>query len=391
MSLTPAGYDAPRLIDLIEQARQSLSVSLPDLATDDDTVAGNLIAAILERAAELSEATQALYDAFNPDTATGASLDSIAAIVGTERLAATPAIVNVEMTGTPATTVPAGTLFADATGTQFALQAAALIGGGGTVEGSAAAVTPGRIEVVAGDIDQIVTPVAGLSDVLGLSVLSFGTDEETDAQLRARRLQRAQGVGRGTEAALRSRLLAIDGIVSVGVTSNRTPDPPDPHSFRCTLFPQTSDPDILDAIARTIWETQPAGIASAGSESAVVFLQDAPDVGNEVRWDWVQVVLYGVEVLRSVNGLYPPNGDALIRDAVAAYFTGIDPGGAARRLDLLCAVRQVPGVVAAEIRFSAGAAWNPATVLPGDVEPDPGVLPSLDTSDLLAAVDVGGL
>src|SRR5574343_753688 len=95
----PKPYTAV-LADVEAALRASFGESI-DLTPQ--SVFGQLAAIIAERVSEVWDAAQGVYNAFNPDAATGAALDNLAALTGTLRLAATKSTVNLACTGTPGT------------------------------------------------------------------------------------------------------------------------------------------------------------------------------------------------------------------------------------------------------------------------------------------------
>ena len=77
------------------------------------------------------------------------------------------------------------------------------------------ALNPGRIYLPAGSITIMSTPIIGIEYVTNEVEFSSGTDKETDEELRARAKQALAGLGKGTNAALRSALLDVDGVDDV--------------------------------------------------------------------------------------------------------------------------------------------------------------------------------
>ena len=79
---------------------------------DEDTPEGKIIGVIAERAALVQQLAQAIYDAFDPVSACGVSLERIAAITSLTRVAATSSLVTLYLAGSPSTVIPLGTLAA---------------------------------------------------------------------------------------------------------------------------------------------------------------------------------------------------------------------------------------------------------------------------------------
>ena len=77
-----------------------------------DTPEGKIIGVIAERAALVQQLAQAVYDAFDPTSASGVSLERIAALTALTRVVATPSLVSLYVGGTPSTLIPALSLVA---------------------------------------------------------------------------------------------------------------------------------------------------------------------------------------------------------------------------------------------------------------------------------------
>ncbi len=101
---------------------------------DADTPEGKIIGVIAERAALVQQLVQAVYDAFDPSSASGVSLERIAAMTAVTRNSATPSLVTLYLAGTPSTVIPLGTLAAvQDSDKQFRTLAAVNLGSNGDI------------------------------------------------------------------------------------------------------------------------------------------------------------------------------------------------------------------------------------------------------------------
>ena len=245
--------------------------SEPDGSIPADSVAGQRIGLHAERMAELWEVGQALASSFDPDGATGRSLDILCAITGTVRNQERQTTGTVALTGDPATVVPAGsTVSIPVVGTRFDVDAnatlvvlsawtvntayalgdrvtngisparvyqavaggtSALVGSGPSGTGSAivdATVTwsyvgdgtaaveafftaqlAGPFAALTGQVISIESPVSGWLSVRNMSDAAVGAYVETDAALRNRRESELAGRGNGPVPAIRADLLKV--------------------------------------------------------------------------------------------------------------------------------------------------------------------------------------
>lgn len=138
-----------------------------------------------------------------PDQAEDSYLRRWASIWGVTAKAAVPAVGPVMITGAFGSPVLVGTLL-QANGLEYATTTAGSIGGDGTGLVSVEAQTPG----VAGNVDAgarltFVSPVAGVAAeaIVQAPGLTSGDDEETEAALRARLLERIRQPPQGGSAA----------------------------------------------------------------------------------------------------------------------------------------------------------------------------------------------
>ena len=94
MGLTNQGYERKTF----EQHRDDIKAALiadlgPETNVSDTSVLGVIVGIAAERLAQLDEVGHAIYTAQDPDQATGDALDTIAALTGTTRRAATKSTV----------------------------------------------------------------------------------------------------------------------------------------------------------------------------------------------------------------------------------------------------------------------------------------------------------
>ena len=194
-----------------------------------NTIPGSVIRTIVEALmAELdiqNYTVDQIYKAMNIDTADGSDLDNIVAILGVVRKQATYA----------EGTVVFGR--SDIYATDIAIQYAQMISTRQNNNGSTSyefmvteddaklkagelqttvnvrATTPGSLFLPVGTITIMNTPIVGIEYVTNLTEFIGGTDKETDDELRERAKQALAGLGKGTNTALRSALLGLEGVV----------------------------------------------------------------------------------------------------------------------------------------------------------------------------------
>jgi len=210
----------------------------------------------------------------------------------------------------------------------------------------------GVITVPANSLTVISTPVAGWDSVNNIAAGTTGITEESDEALRLRR-ERNLIQGKATEEAIRAALELVDAVAFVGVTSNRTlitdSEGRPAKSFEAVVS-GGSDADI----AQSIWENQPAGIESFGSE--VVIITDSQGNLQTVKFNRPVPLYIFVKVLRNFNTeeTYPSNGDDLIKQAIVDWAeNNLQIGDDVIRQRLSIPVYTVSGIADIEITLDA--------------------------------------
>ncbi len=192
----------PTLSELIERDRSDLETRLPGA----DARLRNSVLDVLARmhagaAAGLYGYLDYLARQILPDTAEGDFLARHAVVWGIRRKAATPATASASVTGVNGSTVLAGAELQRLDGARYAVTAPATIAGG-TATLAIEAVEAGLTgQVAPGTQLTFTSPVVGVAaEALVTAALLAGSDEEDDASLLARLLDRIQRPPQGGTA-----------------------------------------------------------------------------------------------------------------------------------------------------------------------------------------------
>ena len=168
-----------------------------------------------------------IYKAMNIDTAEGTDLESIVAILGVYRKQATYATGTVTFGRSDIYDTDIAIQYAqmistkqdNSTGNIFEFivtdEDAKLVAGNLKTTVNIKAMTAGSIYLPVNSITIMNTPIIGIEYVTNEIEFSGGTDAETDEELRARAKMALAGLGKGTNAAIRSALMDIDGVMDV--------------------------------------------------------------------------------------------------------------------------------------------------------------------------------
>jgi uncharacterized phage protein gp47/JayE len=131
---------------------------------------------------------------------------------------------------------------------------------------------PGAAAIAeAGTLTVIATPVGGLNSGTNAAAARPGQDIESIPALGIRREQALSIGGSRTRGAIRSKLILLDGVISVEVFENTTSatdaDGIGPHGIRVVVWDGSPAATDDDEIAQVIYDHKAEGILSQGSES----------------------------------------------------------------------------------------------------------------------------
>ena len=111
--VTFQGFVRKHLASVVEDLQAAVKDAFGvEKRVDAKSPVGILIGVFSQPLGEAWEALEALYNSFNPDTATGASLDSLLSVTGITRQDNTHSTCGTHLSGVPGSEVPTGTRFA---------------------------------------------------------------------------------------------------------------------------------------------------------------------------------------------------------------------------------------------------------------------------------------
>ncbi len=325
----------------------------PNLDLSTDQPSGQVVEISNERVQSALELLREVYSAWDPDSATGHSLTALALLTGTQRRAATHGRVTLTVTLTGGTTLPAGNIAAvtgDATNrwvTDVAVVAPA--GPPADYPVAATAEQTGAIQAIGGTITVIASPFGGWTAVTNAADAIEGLAEETDTALRLRREIEVARAGSATINAIRADLIALTGMISVGVTENDSDVAAlgvPPHSFEAIIWDGPAPHAVADIdIAEVIFETKSAGIRASG----VTPITHTDEQGNDhvIRFTRAVATRVSVEVTIPAADRGPGYvGDPAVADAIEAWADDFFAVGAdVYRSEISAAVVVLPGVL----------------------------------------------
>ncbi len=335
-------FPVPTLDDLRQQFRSAIAARLPgadltlrfsNLGVSADVMAG---AGWLQWQYLLW-----LQQQMFGDTAETGYLERKARIVGLQREAGAAAAGNVVFAGQPGAAIAAGVAVQTSNGSAvYTVSTAGVIGAGGTVSLPVLASAPGSAgNALAGALMVLVNAIAGVNAqaTVDVSGITGGTDQESDASLRTRYLQRIQMPPQGGAA--------YDYIAWTKTVPGVT---------RVWVYPLNRGAGTVDVTAVFDGRTNIFPLAADLTDISAALSPLAPVTANVGTF-----ALTAAPVNVTVSALTPNTTvvQAAVQAALAAFFatttpaanwgdgvTPSSPGGKVWLTDLADAVKQAAGV-----------------------------------------------
>lgn len=314
--LTADGFERKRLETIKADLENGLKTAFGNnIDLSPQSVFGQFVGIMSERFAQQWESQEYIYNSEYPSTAQKNQLSNVVMFNGIERQAAEYSTATVTLTGTSGTIIPAGSQIA-VTGTEdiFVTDEEVEIDGG-TVSVTVTAQDSGPILATAGTLTIIKTPIFGWTSATNSADANPGSDEETDAELRTRRILSTQALGQNLIDSLYGQLLNLEGVDDVLVIDNKTAAPVFgiPAYQFLTVIIGGANADI----AELIWKNTPQGIASYGS-TTVVHIDDQ-GFPQDVKFSRPTEIDIYFKVVITTNSDFPGTGSDDIKTAIVEY------------------------------------------------------------------------
>lgn len=360
--LTTTGLEINDLQTRISETVAAIQSAISPIETCPATEpTGQLVRIPLEKLQQVAELLQAVHDAFDPDDATGLSLEALCAITGTVRQDATYGTAPLSVNLDGGTTLPAGSIagVGTDTGNRWATDSdvVAPAGPAAAYAVTATCTTAGAVAAPSGTITSIVTSVAGWNSVTSTADATVGLARQTDPQLRSTREDELAAGGSATVDAIRTDVSQVDGVIQAVAYQNTLPRAVDgmpPNSVEAVIWdgaaPAAADADVAEAIF--------AAVAGGPNPYGTTSYTVTDDQGNDHAIGFTRATQKVVELnfVLSTDSDYP--GHVAFKAAVVAWGAanlGIaDDVIFSRMYDVAFAVDGVLDVTTLQIRFNGG-------------------------------------
>lgn len=293
-----------------------------DLDVSSATPQGRLIEMETIARADVLATNALVANCFNPNSAFGVFLDAVSALTGTYRKKSTKTRVLATITGQPNTTIPAGSQARTSAGDLFQLVNDYTFTSSGTANRYFEAVQEGAIPCVIGTLTQIVSPVLGWETINNPSGAIIGTNEESDNDLRVRRVNELYK-GEALNESIISAISKLDGVESLFYFENFTNGTKllddktiAPHSIYVVV-----DGGDNNEIAKALYEHKSLGCDYNGD--VVVDYKGAYNVSYQVKFDrpTFKPIKLSI-VVKAPNNSDIEDISQKVKDAISAWANG---------------------------------------------------------------------
>jgi uncharacterized phage protein gp47/JayE len=323
-ALTSSGLVVSLLEDRIAQWTAMLqSIFGPTINVDPNAIDGQVVGIVANSINNLDQLVEAVYNAFNPATATGAALSLLVQSAGLTRNLGSYSTAPLGITGTAfTTTVPSGSLVKSADGsTTWTTTTDVTIDSTGTAQVTAQCSVIGSVAASAGTLTIIGSPVYGWQTVTNIADATLGASQETDDELRQRFFASVGNPAQGIIESIYAAIANVTGVTQCQVYENFTDsstvseDNPyglAPHSMNAVAL-GGADVDIRTAI----WLKRSGGLTMLGANVGTII--DKYGNTRTISFDRpTDVPIYIVANIVQRLG-FPTGGAQLIQAALAAW------------------------------------------------------------------------
>ena len=287
--------------------------------------------------ANFDEAVQHCYDARNPNAAQGYDLDVLAAINGVFRREGTFSTVKLKVTGEIGTIILVNSLFDSGENTpQFRAIEQVTIPNSKTIELNAVCTERGAIEASIGSITRTPVVTAGVTSVTNEAVAEVGEPQETDAQLRVRRLQEVSRLGSAQLDSVVSAIYEVEGVQdAMGFENVENTTDSRGLEGHSTAFIVDGGND--EAVARAIFAKRSTGIPTkhlgAGEQVTKNVYDLYPLNARDINLSRPEYIDMNVSIIIERGDTFPDSAVLEIKAAILQYVSGQPINGAVYRAE----------------------------------------------------------
>lgn len=356
--MTSTGFKPKRLRDLLDETMADIRAITDEdgqavfINEKDDSIIGQFNAIVCEQLADCWQQAYAASTQFDPLNAFGVALRSLVQLNGIVPAYGSATQINVTLTGTSVTVVPAGSQISDVNAnTIFSLNSDVVIGSAGTGTGVATCNTLGEINPANNTIIQILTPVYGWHNVTNTSVAVLGDDPETDNQLHIKQQRETSNTSYSQVDALYAGITNLAGVDYVRIYQNWTLETDD-KGIPAKTIAAVVDGGDTEAIANVMWLKAPMLSNYAGNLEHPVTMFDRFGLAYQITFYRPEKVPVYIDLDITITdaSIYPADAYDQIKQNIIDYAAyglnssnGFPPGSPVIYSRLYTPINEVPG------------------------------------------------
>ena len=288
-ALTPEGFTTEGYQEIYNRIAAAFKREYGEqFDTSPESEDGVTIGIFAQVLADQSQMAGTVYHSYDIARNEGNALDQLTQLNRVRRITETATTDILELDGVVGTLVPAGSRVGGLEGLEFTTNDDVLLPG--QTIGTCTEI--GAVQVVAGELTNILDPIEGWDSVTNLGTVNLGVERETDSDLRSRYTRSIAKAGSATAEAIYAattdlNLEFIAVIVNDTMTTNAEGVPP-----KSVMV--VAEGGITEEIAERVYQTVTAGIEAYGSE--VVTVYDSHGYPNEIGITRPSAVNIDVEI-----------------------------------------------------------------------------------------------
>lgn len=301
-----------------------------DINLGSDTPDGQMMMIFIQSILDCLDLLTQIYNSMNPDNAVGVILDQRVSFNGIQRQAGTYTVTNITIVLSASVTLKGVDSYdedeaftvSDDAGNEFVLLST-FSDSAGTVVKAFRSKVAGEVLTTPNTITTAVSIILGVTSVNNpTTYTTLGINEESDQELKLRRLRSVALASQGFLEGLVAALENITGIASVQVYENVTGstdgDGIPSHSIWVIVSGTYDDVDVATAI----YQKRNAGCGMKGDNTYVITQVDGSPF--TIRWDDVESEdLFIKFTVASLDGVNDPDYEAIRTDLVESFVPGV--------------------------------------------------------------------
>jgi len=303
----------------------------PNLDTDPETPAGQLIDSETQHIAEKDNEFLFLANQFNPLSAEGVWQEALGKIYFLKRKHKQHSVALCTITGLKGTVVPVGAQIRSSADNSLWINAHEVtIPAAGSIQTDFVSEEYGPITAGANTLTNIVTIVPGWDAVNNDTAATIGRYTETQMEFESRRYESVAANSHGSLASIYGALCNLDDVIDCVILENIENDPV--VQYGVTIPPHSIFVSIVGGdetkISEIIYKKKDAGCGTAGN--TIISYQDTELPGSPVfryKIERPNSLAVGIKIDIKATSTTPPDADNLIKSALIADFSGNGPHG----------------------------------------------------------------